>query len=265
MLSNCENVSNETMNEKNLIGIYDGNQEKMEFNPDAVVSCSVDAYKLDENAVVGGVVWKPVNMDVFSDFYEVSDYGAVRSLHPSKYHRLMTPQEDKDGYLRYIFKGKGLKKYPHLQRLVALTFIPNTNNLPQVDHIDGNKMNNNVSNLRWVTNSENKRNPITLQVYKDTIAKIKHTEKYKKSKRRAVMKIALKRGHHIIHIETGEWFNSARVASKKLGCCFNTVFRHCNKYKDGNTKGCEFRYATEEENAINVPIYRETLLKSLGE
>ena len=49
----------------------------------------------------------------------------------------------------------------YVHRMVAETFIPNTDNKPEVDHIDGNKHNNNVNNLRWVTSSENKRNTIT--------------------------------------------------------------------------------------------------------
>jgi len=43
-----------------------------------------------------------------------------------------------------------------VHRIIALTFIPNPNNLPQINHIDGNKLNNNVANLEWVTNQENR-------------------------------------------------------------------------------------------------------------
>lgn len=227
----------------------------------------MDDYKLDSNAVIGNVVWKPVNFDCFSEFYEVSDYGAIRSLHNDKgqYHRLMKSKVDKDGYLTHIFRGNGLKKYPHLQRLVALTFIPNPDNLPQVDHIDGNKFNNNISNLRWVTNKENINNPVTLSVRNNIMAEYRKTEEFKKSRRRGVMKVALKRAHHIIHIESGEWFNSARIVAKKFGCNFTTVFNHCNRYEEGRVDGCLFRYATEEENKINIPVYREALLKSLEE
>lgn len=57
----------------------------------------------------------------------------------------------KKGYLNIKIKGKTYK----VHRLVALAYIPNPQNLPQVNHIDGNKSNNQDSNLEWVNNSEN--------------------------------------------------------------------------------------------------------------
>ena len=48
-----------------------------------------------------------------------------------------------------------------LHRVIAMTFIPNPESKPCVDHIDGNRTNNSVDNLRWVTVAENNRNPIT--------------------------------------------------------------------------------------------------------
>ena len=54
-------------------------------------------------------------------------------------------------------------KIQTLHRLLALTFIPNPNNKPEVDHIDGNRTNNDLSNLRWVTHKENLNNPVSVQ------------------------------------------------------------------------------------------------------
>lgn len=53
-------------------------------------------------------------------------------------------------------KGKGTKVYMH--RLIADAFIPNPDNKPEVDHIDRDRTNNDISNLRWVTGGENKHN-----------------------------------------------------------------------------------------------------------
>lgn len=67
-------------------------------------------------------------------------------------------QNTRKGYLYVIVKGR---KYS-VHRIVALTYIPNPENKPEIDHIDGNALNNNVYNLRWVTRKENENNPITL-------------------------------------------------------------------------------------------------------
>lgn len=62
-----------------------------------------------------------------------------------------------NGY-RYInFRWNHKSKNKGIHRLVAETFLPNPNNLPHVHHIDGNKLNNNVNNLAWVTESENRQ------------------------------------------------------------------------------------------------------------
>lgn len=61
------------------------------------------------------------------------------------------------GYLLISLYKKGYRKANTIHRLVALHFIPNPDNLPQVNHKDGDKLNNHVYNLEWVTNSENSK------------------------------------------------------------------------------------------------------------
>ncbi len=97
-------------------------------------------------------------IEVFKDIvgyegqYQVSNLGRVKVL---KNNILMKPLLKRRGYFQVaLFKNKQYK-YFNIHRLVALTFIPNPENKPQVNHIDGNKQNNNVNNLEWVTCSEN--------------------------------------------------------------------------------------------------------------
>ena len=67
-----------------------------------------------------------------------------------------TIYKDKYGYSRiWVKNDKGLRKYVLLHRVIAKALIPNPKNLPQVNHLDGNKDNNNPSNLEWCTQSRN--------------------------------------------------------------------------------------------------------------
>lgn len=85
----------------------------------------------------------------------VSEDGIVRSLNTGK---VFKQSRNEFGYINVSVpsgeKGKSVKRKVH--RLVAQTFIPNPENKREVNHIDGNKENNHVSNLEWVTSKENK-------------------------------------------------------------------------------------------------------------
>ena len=86
--------------------------------------------------------------------YLVYDDGRVFS---KKTRKFMKCNDNGGGYLQVSFHLD--KIYTHkIHRLVALHYIPNPNNYPQVDHIDRDKRNNNVSNLRWVDSSMNNQN-----------------------------------------------------------------------------------------------------------
>lgn len=83
--------------------------------------------------------------------YWVSDKGNVKSYRITKTGKLMTGSADADGYLLVTLYGKASK----IHRLVATAFLDNPLNKPCVNHIDESKDNNEVTNLEWVTHSEN--------------------------------------------------------------------------------------------------------------
>lgn len=86
--------------------------------------------------------------------YEVSNLGRIRNVNSKQSIKL---EKNKKGYLRLSIKVKGVHKHYAVHRLVAIAFIPNPKNKPQVDHIDMNKTHNYVNNLRWCSNRENNR------------------------------------------------------------------------------------------------------------
>lgn len=97
--------------------------------------------------------WKPVKD--YEGLYEVSNFGDVRTLDERHYLKLKTQKKNKDGHMRVWLSKESKKSAFFVHRIVATAFIPNPENKPVVNHIDGNPSNNHVDNLEWATRSEN--------------------------------------------------------------------------------------------------------------
>lgn len=97
----------------------------------------------------------------YEGLYQISNFGNVKSL---KRNIILKPSSNRKGYLHIILYKNHKSKNSIIHRLVAQAFIPNPENKPQVNHIDGNKRNNNVNNLEWVTNSENQKHAFKLHL-----------------------------------------------------------------------------------------------------
>lgn len=101
-------------------------------------------------------IWRPVNGT--DGMLEISSEGRIKSN--LRDGRILKQQIDKKGYHRLRVTLNRVKMGFKVHRMVAEAFIPNPENLPQVNHIDGNKDNNSVSNLEWVSNRDNAKHAI---------------------------------------------------------------------------------------------------------
>lgn len=96
-------------------------------------------------------IWRPIPN--YEGYYEASNLGRIRSIY--RYKRVLKPMISNTGYERVdLFKNRHRRQYS-VHRLVAITFIDNSDDKPFVNHKDENKLNNRASNLEWVTHVEN--------------------------------------------------------------------------------------------------------------
>jgi len=111
--------------------------------------------------------WRP--SPIFPNHYMVSTNGDVYSRVRGK---VLRPATDKHGYHYYTLCVNGDRRCVKAHRLIAMAFIPNTQNKPTVNHINGVKTDNRVSNLEWATNKEQTNSVVTFShmmiVWKNT-------------------------------------------------------------------------------------------------
>lgn len=180
-----------------------------------------------------GEIW--ADIDGFEGQYQVSNHGRIKScdrILPHKTYgtwhikeRLLKQVITPYGYMSTSFHlGEGKMQTVRVHRMVAIAFIPNPMNLPQVNHIDGNKQNNHVSNLEWVTEQENTDHAWAHGLC-DNVVKCKQVP--------------------VINLDTGERFDSIADAERTFGKS-NGAISHVLTGKVKHAYGYRWAYADKE-------------------
>lgn len=158
--------------------------------------------------------------------YEVSNTGKVRRCGSDKDHSV----RDKKGYLTTDLYFGGERKTARVHRLVAEEFIPNPHDKPCVNHIDGNKHNNNASNLEWVTKKENVNH-----AWANGLAKPSRSMLGRKNPNGG------RKGKPFMIVETGEIFNTLKECEDAIDGN-NRHINDCLKGRQKTHRGYHFEY-----------------------
>lgn len=159
-------------------------------------------------------IWKDIIG--YEGLYKVSNQGRVKRLYRNGGEKILKAGKTTNGYLQVALCKEGKPHYMRVHRLVAQHFLPNPNNLSEVNHIDENKDNNCISNLEWCTRQYNASYG---------------------SLTKAVLGINLASGFICI-------FNSITEASKAIGGTPSNISACCRGIK-GSVKGYKWIYVTE--------------------
>lgn len=185
------------MTEEVAIKYRDGNYSNLNIN-----NLYVD------DLVLPGEIWRQIAECLE---YCVSNFGRVKRktrVDTLRGGQRVVPERiiqlnEQDEYYEVNLRAGIIDIYRRVHRLVATAFIPNPENLPEVNHIDGNKHNNHVENLEWVRKLENQHHAIATGLWQPP----------QKGQKRPPVKVKL--------LETGEIFNSMKQASESLKISYN--------------------------------------------
>jgi hypothetical protein len=209
-------------------------------------------------------IWKDIYG--FEDLYMVSNYGFVKSkarevtTNDKRGYSYITDKKEKilknicnkNGYAKVSLHKDGVQYQKNVHRLVAEHFIQNVFNLPQINHIDGNKHNPKVDNLEWVTHSEN----------------CLHAHKTGLSKAKSILGIENKRSKRVKQIlPNGKikiW--DSMMSAQRHGYSSASICRVCKGISKTH-KGSKWEYTDENptEKTINGDntFYNNEVLKKL--
>jgi len=193
-------------------------------------------------------IWKDIKG--FEGYYQISNHGRIKSFKRAKNGRVLSVKNGNGWYLTTNLFANGKRVTARIHRLVAEHFIPNPEGKPHINHKDGNKQNNRVNNLEWVTPKENslhavKNNPDMIKgmVYynkyiKPALPKERRKELAKHLKNCNLTTICNPVLQYTLNGKFIAEYPNAKEAEEKTGVCRRNICQVASKeeYKPGKIR-----------------------------
>lgn len=203
-------------------------------------------------------IWKDVCG--WEGVYQISSHGRLKSFKQIKEGKILSNTNKTGSYLSVVLRSGRNTKSTKMHRLVAENFIPNPENKPHVNHRDCNKQNNHVSNLEWVTPSENSRHAVKARP--EMVAGMNRHNQFLKPK----IVVQRSMSGKVLGV-----FPNAKEAERATGVCARNIHQVAAKteYKPGLTRKqaggykWSFREVSSVEYRHHRVEQRRELLQSL--
>lgn len=171
--------------------------------------------------------WKNIVYQGITTNYSVSSFGKIKNNKTNKELKL----QNQNGYLHCTISVNGIAKRCRVHRLVALAFIPNINNRPYVNHIDGNRTHNSVDNLEWVTAQENAQHAVEQGLRQG-------------GRNRPVIQYSME-GEKLLT------FQSITEAAEETNSSVSKIILCCQR-KRRSTNDYQWRYADDKQDVVKI-------------
>jgi hypothetical protein len=195
-------------------------------------------------------IWKDIKG--YEGLYQVSNFGNIRNKRTNK---IKIPYKCKNGYMYVSLYKNNKSKNKLIHRLVAETFFKNKNNYTDVNHIDGNKLNNKIENLEFCTRSYNLKEAYRLKLREPVYLML--------NKKDELCPNSKKINQYDLNGKFIKTWGSQLEIERQLGICHTNISNCCLKKENKSIKGFQWRFFNNDFDIDINPLKIKTTAKKI--